>query len=62
MELAGISETQETIRFIRTFDKAFDCLNVSRFGDTKPDRQQYTDANDPRSQVSDVFVIQKQSV
>ena len=62
MELAGKPETQETIRFIRTFDKTFDCLNVSKFGDAKPDRQPYTDVNDPRFQVSDVFVIQKQSV
>ena len=62
MELAGKPETQEIIRFIRTFDKAFDCLNVSKFGDTKPDRQPYTDVNDPRFQVSDVFVIQTQSV
>ena len=48
MELAGKPETQETIHFIRTFDKAFDCLNVSKFGDGKPDCQPYTDVNDPR--------------
>ena len=48
MELAGKPETQETICFIRTFDKAFDCLNVSKFGDGKPDCQPYTDVNDPR--------------
>ena len=57
MELAGKPETQETICFIRTFDKAFDCLNVSKFGDGKPDRQPYIDVNDPRFQVrSDVYV------
>ena len=42
-------------------DKAFDCLIVTKFGDMKPDCQPYTDVNDPRFQVSDVFV-QKQSV
>ena len=61
MELAGKPETQETIRFIRTFHKAFECLNASKFGDTKPDLQPYTDVNDPRFQVGDAFV-QKQSM
>ena len=42
MELTGNRETQETIRFIRTFGKAFDCLNVSKFGDAKADHQPYT--------------------
>ena len=61
MRFAGNPETQETIRFIRTFDKAFDFLNVSKFGDVKPDHQPYADVNDPRFQVSDVY-IQKKSV
>ena len=61
MELADKPETQETIRFIRTFDKAFDSLNVSKFGNAKPDRQPYTDVNDPKFWVSD-FYVQKQSV
>jgi len=29
MELMGFPETSETIRFIRMFDRFFDCLNVS---------------------------------
>ena len=54
MELAGKQKKQETIRFIRTFDKAFDCSNVSKFGNTKSDRQPYTDVNDPKFHMSDV--------
>ena len=45
-------ELEETIRFIQIFDRAFDCLNVSKFGDAKPDRKPYRDVNDPRFQVS----------
>lgn len=53
MEKAGNQEGQETIRH--------NCLNVSKSGDARKDRQPYTAVNDPRFQVSDVY-IQKQII
>ena len=51
----GDPKTEETERFIRYFDKFFDCLNVRSFSEwktrRKPDRKPYTSPNDPRLEV-----------
>lgn len=45
-------DTKETIKFIKLFDRAFDCLNVTRIKmSDKPDRQAFRSPNDPRFEV-----------
>ena len=52
MKLFKIENAEETIRFIKIFDKAFDCLNVrSRLAD-KPERRGYKSLDDERLEVS----------
>ena len=52
----GDPKTEETEKFIRYFDKFFDCLNVCSFSEwktsRKPDRKPYTSFNDPHLEVS----------
>ena len=47
----GDPRTEETEKFIRHFDKFFDCLNVRSFSEwkpsRKPDRKPYTSPDDP---------------
>jgi len=55
MEFYGIPDTKETIRFVRMFDKAFDCLNGRNLTECKlrrkPDLRPYRRCDDPRLQV-----------
>ena len=52
MEQKGENKTREMVKFIKLFDRTFDCLNVmSRKGGGKPDRQPYYEVNDPRFEV-----------
>ena len=46
-----IASAEETVRFIRMFDRAFDCLNVRSLCAVKPDLRGYRDASDQRLQV-----------
>ena len=39
MELMGDSEMTETIRFVRFFDRFFDCLNVSSLSEGRHSRK-----------------------
>ena len=52
----GDPDTRETERFIRYFDKLFDCLNVRSLSEwktsRKPDRKPYTSPDDDRFKVS----------
>lgn len=52
----GDPETHETERFIRMFDKFFDCMNTRSFTecfeDRKPDKRPYRSPSDPRFDVS----------
>ena len=48
MEHFQIAGAREAIRFVRMFDKAFDCLNVRNLHDKKPERRGYTTADDER--------------
>ena len=51
MEQYGVDGARETVRFIRMFDKAFDCMNVRSLYDKKPERRGYTTAEDDRFSV-----------
>ena len=52
----GFPDTSETERFVRTFDKFFDCLNVRSTDEyikkRKPNLRPYTDVTDERLTVS----------
>lgn len=52
MELMGAPDMIETIRFVRMFDRFFDCLNVSSLSEgrraRKPDLNPYRSPNDIR--------------
>lgn len=49
LKMQADQSTSETIRFIEMFDKAFDCLNVTRVKrNDKPYRQPFRDINDQR--------------
>ena len=52
----GDPRTEETEKFIRHFDKFFDCLKVRSFSEwkqtRKPDRKPYTSPNDLRLEVN----------
>ena len=54
-EYYGGSEMEETIRFIRMFDKFFDCLNVrspvEHVKKKKPNLKPYTNSHDERLKV-----------
>ena len=56
MEYFGDEETLETRRFIRHFDRFFDCMNVRCTSEgvykRKPDLRPYRDPSDPRLSVS----------
>ena len=56
MELMGDPEMTETIRFVRFFDRFFDCLNVSSLSEgrqtRKTDLYPYRSPNDKRFTVS----------
>lgn len=56
MELMGDPAMTETIRFVRYFDRFFDCLNVSSLSEgrhtRKPDLYPYRAPNDKRFTVS----------
>ena len=49
----GLNYTSATIKFIETFNRAFDCLNVSRASvtDKNYDKLPYKSLNDPRFEV-----------
>ena len=51
----GLEETQETEKFVRYFDKFFDCLNVRCISESinsrKPDLRPYRSPDDPRLKV-----------
>ena len=58
MEFFKIPGCEETIRFIRMFDRAFDCLNVRSLRSEKPSRRGYTSEEDERILVRcDVKII-----
>ena len=54
--LEGNDGLRETERFVRFFDKFFDCMNVRNFNEAvykrKPDLRPYRSADDPRLSVS----------
>jgi len=48
----GKFDTKSTIEFVELFDRAFDCLNVTRVDlNDKPDRRPYYSINDERFEV-----------
>ena len=51
----SLEETEETEKFVRHFDKFFDCLNVRSLSECvhsrKPDLRPYRSPDDPRLQV-----------
>lgn len=53
--------TKETEKFLRCFDKLFDCLNVRSLSEwrtsRKPDRKPYTSPDDDRLKVCQTIVI-----
>ena len=54
--VANVEETEETEKFVRYFDKFFDCLNVRSLSECgvhsrKPDLRPYRSPDDPRLQV-----------
>ena len=55
MELMGDKEMEETIKFVRTFDRFFDCLNVRNVSEgrktLKPDLYPYRTSDDTRFKV-----------
>ena len=57
----GDPSTKETQHFIMMFDKLFDCLNVGSLDQwihkRKPDLKQYTQASDPKFQVSNMCLV-----
>lgn len=57
----GDPDTFETERFIRIFDKFFDCMNVRSFTECfekrKPDRRPYRSVDDPRFDVSSYKIV-----
>ncbi|XP_070545584.1 uncharacterized protein [Ptychodera flava] len=52
IEASGCQQVTETVKFIRMFNKFFDCLNVRSINECtrtgNPDVRPYTDVNDPR--------------
>lgn len=54
--LEGNEKLHETERFVRTFDRFFDCMNVRSFKECiykrKPDLRPYRKSNDSRLSVS----------
>ena len=46
LEHYSIPGLEETTRFVRIFDRLFDCLNVRSLRAVKPDRRGYTSATD----------------
>ena len=51
--MEGKHDRGAIIEFIKKFDRAFDCLNVTKNDKQgKPDRRAYKSVNDPRFQVS----------
>jgi hypothetical protein len=61
MEYFGDEETLETRKFIRHFDRFFDCMNVRCTSEgihrRKPDLRPYRDPSDPRLSVSGILSI-----
>ena len=59
----SLEETEETEKFVRYFDKFFDCLNVRSLSECvhsrKPDLRPYRSPDDPRLQVIKyvIFII-----
>ena len=52
LEHFQIEGSEETARFVRMFDKFFDCLNVRSLRSVKSDRRGYTTSDDERREVS----------
>ena len=48
----GKHDTKSTEKFVRMFDRAFDCLNVAKRHDKKPDRRPYYSVDDERFEVN----------
>ena len=55
MEHFSIPGAEETIRFIRMFDKAFDCLNVRSLESAKVNRRGYKRSDDERLDVGEML-------
>ena len=47
-----VNGAEETAKFLRYFDKGFDCLNARSTKEVKADRRPYTSEDDKRLQVS----------
>ena len=61
LSLYGYPDTSETERFVQTFDKFFDCLNVRSTDEyinkRKPNLRPYTDVTDERLTVGVICII-----
>ena len=58
--MQNLHDTHSTIKFLKLFDRAFDCLNVMSQKRDKPDRMPYRNVNDPRFEVIFFYVCQMQ--
>ena len=55
LEEQNLFYTKQTAKFVETFDRVFDCLNVTKLNEhitsRKPDLAPYRDVDDPRFEV-----------